>query len=99
MSDAGMLFVLVLWILGMGLSMRTQSTVIDRIDYKLDLLLKHSGLDVNTLVDQEIQRLLREGKKDKAVTYYSELTGTEKKAARQHVDDLEWHLIQQKLQD
>ncbi len=61
------------------------------------MLLKHSAIDLNVVADREVEKLIKEGKKSAAVAYYRELTGVEKKAAKQHVDDLELRLIQQKI--
>jgi hypothetical protein len=91
----------VIWLLGLVtifvLSL-TQGTTTGRIEHKLDILLKHSAIDVNAVAEEEVERLITEGKKWAAVTCYRELTGAEKKTAKQHVDDVEVRLIQQKLQ-
>ncbi len=70
----------------------------DRIEHKLDLLLKHAAIDLNAAIDDEVERLIKEGKQQTAVTYYRELTGAKKREARQYVDDIELRLLEAKLQ-
>ena len=61
---------------------------IGRVERKLDVLLKHSGLDLTQVVSQEVQALMRAGKKIEAIRLYRELTGAGLAEAKAAVESL-----------
>ncbi len=98
MVDSGIYIILLLGLALIVVSSPARSTIDRRIEHKLDLLLKHAAIDLNAAIDNEVERLIKEGQKQTAVTYYHELTGAKKKEASQHVDDIEMRLLEAKLQ-
>jgi ribosomal protein L7/L12 len=76
--------VLVLLLRGSATSAR-----VARIERKLDLLLKHSGVDVAGADGEAIATLIREGKKIEAIKLYREMSGCGLAEAKAHVDSLE----------
>ncbi|GAA2503128.1 ribosomal protein L7/L12 [Streptomyces longisporus] len=59
-----------------------------RIEHKLDLVLAHLGLTEPEPWSDEVNALLREGKKIQAIKVYREATGAGLKEAKDAVDKL-----------
>jgi ribosomal protein L7/L12 len=60
-----------------------------RFDRKVDALLRHSGVDLSKLASQEVEALMKAGRKIEAIKAYRELTGAslaEAKAAVERMD-------------
>ena len=55
---------------------------------KVDLILKHLGIDPNQGVDQKIMELMKAGQKIEAIKLYREQTGVELKEAKDYVESL-----------
>ncbi|WP_062982697.1 hypothetical protein [Nocardia anaemiae] len=67
---------------------------IDRLERKLDMIIKHLGLpspDPATPYD-EIDELIRQGKKIHAIKLYRNITGSSLSAAKDAVEERERHL-------
>jgi ribosomal protein L7/L12 len=62
--------------------------VVARVDRKLDLLLKHSGLDVKEAAAREAAELMKQGKTVEAVKVYRETTGVSLAEAKAAVERL-----------
>ena len=65
--------------------------VLSRLDYKLDLLLKHAGIEYqpfNDLPRQTAEALLR-GEKIQAIKHYREATGAGLKDAKDFVETIQ----------
>jgi ribosomal protein L7/L12 len=65
------------------------SAGVARIEHKLDLLLKHSGVDIVGASADRIVSLVREGKKIEAIRLYREMSGCSLAEAKAHVESLE----------
>jgi ribosomal protein L7/L12 len=76
--------VLVLVLRGSAASAR-----VARIERKLDMLLKHSGVDAAGANAEMLAALVREGKKIEAIKLYREMTGCGLAEAKEHVESLE----------
>jgi len=59
-----------------------------RVEHKLDLVLDHLGLREREPWSDEVDALLREGKKIQAIKVYREATGAGLKEAKEAVDKL-----------
>ena len=59
-----------------------------RIEHKLDLILAHLGLTEPEPWSDEVNALVREGKKIQAIKVYREATGAGLKEAKEAVDKL-----------
>jgi ribosomal protein L7/L12 len=60
--------------------------VVARVDRKMDLLLKHSGLDLKDAASREAAELMKQGKKVEAVKLYRETTGVSRAEAKAAVE-------------
>jgi Ribosomal protein L7/L12 C-terminal domain len=58
------------------------------LERKVDLILKHLGIDPNQGVDAEIMKLVNAGEKIKAIKLYREQTGVGLKEAKDYVESL-----------
>ncbi len=58
------------------------------LERKVDLILKHLGIDPNQGVDEQIMKLLDAGEKIKAIKLYREQTGVGLKEAKDYVESL-----------
>jgi hypothetical protein len=58
------------------------------LERKVDLILKHLGIDPNQGVDKEILKLVDAGEKIKAIKLYREQTGAGLKEAKDYVESL-----------
>jgi ribosomal protein L7/L12 len=62
---------------------------LDAIEKKLDLIIKHLGLEIpQPDYEMEIRELKRKGKEIEAIKRYRELTGADLKEAKDYVDKL-----------
>ena len=77
------LIAVVLWLIA-----RT-STGVNRVERKIDALLKHSGMDLAQVALQEAQTLMKAGRKIEAIRVYRELTGASLAEAKAAVERLE----------
>ncbi len=59
-----------------------------RLERKVDLILKHLGLDPNQGVNVEVLELMKAGQKIQAIKLYREQTGVGLKAAKDYVESL-----------
>jgi ribosomal protein L7/L12 len=59
-----------------------------RVERKVDLLLKHAGLDFEKSALEEAATVLRTGKKIDAIQYYRELTGCSLAAAKARIESV-----------
>jgi ribosomal protein L7/L12 len=59
---------------------------IARLERKVDALLRHAGLDVARLAEEEVAALVRAGKKIDAIKLYREYTGCGLAEAKARVD-------------
>ena len=64
------------------------SDAVNGINRKLELLMKHSGMNVHEVATREAQALMREGKKIEAIKRYRELTGAGLAEAKAAVEKL-----------
>jgi ribosomal protein L7/L12 len=66
---------------------------IDRLERKLDLIIKHLGLpSQDATPNEEIDELIRQGKKIHAIKVYRNLTGCGLREAKDAVEARERHL-------
>ncbi|MCX4882213.1 MULTISPECIES: ribosomal protein L7/L12 [unclassified Streptomyces] len=65
-----------------------QDKRVARVEYKLDLILGHLGLREREPWSDEVDALLRDGKKIAAIKAYREATGAGLKEAKEAVDKL-----------
>jgi ribosomal protein L7/L12 len=65
------------------------SAGVARIERKVDLLLKHSGVDVAAANADQLMTLVREGKKIEAIKLYREISGCGLAEAKAHIESLE----------
>ena len=59
-----------------------------RIERKIDLILKHLGLDPDQGVNQQVMELVKAGQKIQAIKLYREQTGAGLKEAKEYVEGL-----------
>ena len=59
-----------------------------RLERKVDLILKHLGLDPNQGVNSEVRELMKAGQKIQAIKLYREQTGVGLKEAKDYVESL-----------
>lgn len=59
-----------------------------RLERKVDLILKHLGLDPNQDVDPQVMELVKAGQKIEAIKLYREQTGAGLKDAKDYVESL-----------
>jgi len=59
-----------------------------RLERKVDLILKHLGIDPNQGVDEKIMELMKAGQKIEAIKLYREQTGVGLKEAKDYVESL-----------
>jgi hypothetical protein len=59
-----------------------------RLERKVDLILKHLGIDPNQGVDEKIMELVNAGRKIEAIKLYREQTGVGLKEAKDYVESL-----------
>ncbi len=59
-----------------------------RLERKVDLILKHLGVDPNQGVDEQIMELVGAGQKIQAIKLYREQTGVGLKEAKDYVESL-----------
>ena len=64
------------------------TTTATRLERKIDLLLKHLGIDPNEGVDDEILELVKSGQKIAAIKLYREKTGAGLREAKDFVESL-----------
>ncbi len=62
--------------------------LVGRLDRKVDLILKHLGIDPNQEVNQEIVELMKAGQKIQAIKLYRQQTGAGLKEAKDYVESL-----------
>lgn len=72
--------------------LRTGSQAMDlrlrRVERKLDAIINHMGIVINSGVDPQLLELVREGKKIEAIKLYRESTGVGLKEAKDFVESL-----------
>ena len=88
--DGTFWLVLVLGLLMMAqyLSPRANGSNNSRLERKVDLILKHLGIDPNPGVDEKVLELMRAGQKIEAIKLYREQTGVGLKEAKDYVESL-----------
>lgn len=59
-----------------------------RLERKVDLILKHLGLDANQDVNSQVKELILAGQKIQAIKLYREQTGVGLKEAKDYVESL-----------
>ena len=59
-----------------------------RLERKVDLILKHLGIDPDQGIDEKIMELLKSGQKIQAIKLYREQTGVGLKEAKDYVESL-----------
>lgn len=59
-----------------------------RLEWKVDLILKHLGIDPNQGVDEKVMELMKSGQKIAAIKLYREQTGVGLKEAKDYVESL-----------
>ena len=59
-----------------------------RVERKLDAIINHMGIVINSGVDPQLLELVREGKKIEAIKLYRESTGVGLKEAKDFVESL-----------
>ena len=64
-------------------------TKVDRIERKLNLVLRHAGLEVDEAARREAQELLRAGKKIAAIKAYRQYTGCSLREAKSEIERLQ----------
>jgi len=62
------------------------SRTVARLERQIDLVMKHSGIDVADLADQEVIAMLQEGRTEEAINLYQEYTGVSLAEAKKHVE-------------
>ena len=60
----------------------------NRLERKVDLILKHLGIDPNRGVDEKIMELMKSSQKIEAIKLYREQTGVGLKEAKDYVESL-----------
>ena len=78
---------LIVVLLSLARNSSTTSTN-DRLERKVDLILKHLGLDPNQGVDEKIMELMKSGQKIQAIKLYREQSGVGLKEAKDYVEGL-----------
>jgi ribosomal protein L7/L12 len=72
---------------GVGLK-EAKDYVESLLERKVDLILKHLGIDPNQGVDEKIMELMRAGQKIEAIKLYRKQTGVGLKEAKDYVESL-----------
>jgi len=67
---------------------RTRDQV-GRVERKLDLLLKHQGINLVSAAEADVADLMKAGRKIDAIKLYRERTGAGLAEAKRYVEDLE----------
>ena len=70
------------------LSPSTSGSKNSRLERKIDLILKHLGIDPDQGADETIRELLKAGQKIQAIKLYREQTGIGLKEAKDYVEGL-----------
>jgi hypothetical protein len=87
--DATFWLVLALFITTFWSSFRADTTQrLRRLERRVDLILKHLGVNPDQGVHAEIMELLKAGKKIQAIKVYREQTGCGLKEAKDYVESL-----------
>lgn len=88
--DATFWLVLFLGLLLMAiiLSRKASGNNNSHLERKVDLILKHLGIDPNQGVDEKIMELMKAGQKIEAIKLYREQTGVGLKEAKDYVESL-----------
>jgi ribosomal protein L7/L12 len=78
------------WVIGLTVVflVARAAAVASRLERKLDVLLRHSGVDLERLAVEEATALNRAGKKIEAIKAYRELTGCGLAEAKAKVESL-----------
>jgi hypothetical protein len=58
------------------------------LERRVDLILKHLGIDPNQGINPQVQELMKAGQKIQAIKLYRELTGAGLKEAKDYVESL-----------
>jgi hypothetical protein len=82
-----LVFILGLFLLAHYLSPKARGNN-SRLERKVDLILKHLGIDPNQGVDEKITELMKPGQKIEAIKLYREQTGVGLKEAKYYVEGL-----------
>jgi ribosomal protein L7/L12 len=85
---------MVFWLALLGvpviwLALAKLSGSVASLNRKLDMLMKHSGMNVQELANREAAALMKEGKKIEAIKHYREITGTSLAEAKAAVEKLQ----------
>ena len=64
------------------------SSVVARVERKLDAVLRHSGIDLRRIAQEEAAALARAGKKIEAIKVYRQYTGCTLAEAKAEVESL-----------
>jgi Ribosomal protein L7/L12 C-terminal domain len=83
-----LLLFLCIILIGQHLSPKASSSNNSRLERKVDLILKHLGIDPNQGVDEKIMELVKAGQKIQAIKLYREKTGVGLKEAKDYVEGL-----------
>jgi ribosomal L7/L12-like protein len=90
--DVTFWLVLALFIVVLGSSWTSTGSnnarLLGRLDRKVDLILKHLGIDPNQEVNLEIMELMKAGQKIQAIKLYRQQTGAGLKEAKDYVESL-----------
>jgi ribosomal protein L7/L12 len=81
-------FLMVLLSMARNSSSVANGSKTSRLERKVDLILKHLGLDPNQGVDEKIMELMKAGQKIEAIKLYREQTGVGLKEAKDYVESL-----------
>jgi ribosomal protein L7/L12 len=78
------------WVIGgaIGFLVLRAAAISSRLERKLDVLLRHSGVDLARVAAEEATTLNRAGKKIEAIKAYRELTGCGLAEAKAKVESL-----------
>lgn len=88
--DATFWLVLGLGLFLIGLNLRTKANGSNNscLGLKVDLIMRHLGLDPNQVVNEKIMALAKAGQKIQAIKLYREHTGVGLKEAKEYVESL-----------
>ena len=78
------------WVIGLAVAFLVvrAAAVMSRLERKLDVLLRHTGVDLQRLAVEEATTLARAGKKIEAIKLYREYTGCGLAEAKAKVESL-----------
>lgn len=78
------------WAVGLtiGFLVFKAAAVSARIEHKIDVLLRHSGIDLQKVAADEAAELMKAGKKIEAIKAYRDLTGARLAEAKAKVESL-----------